>query len=52
MASTTPKSIIVGRYGRHWAVYLDDELLTVTVYRRGAFAVRDLLTSLYARIDH
>lgn len=30
--------------GRNWAVWTNDELLAVTVYRKGAFAIRDFLT--------
>ena len=38
-------SIEVTRYrqSRHWAVYVDGELLAVTVYRKGAEAVRRAL---------
>jgi hypothetical protein len=36
--------ITVTRYGaRHWAVYLDGQLLAVTVYKKGALAVQDAL---------
>ena len=36
---------IVSRYGeRHWAVYLNGELLAVTVYKKGALAVQDALS--------
>ncbi len=28
---------------RYWAVYVDGELLAVTVYRKGAQAIADLL---------
>jgi hypothetical protein len=36
----------VRRYGeRHWAVYVNDELLAVTVYKKGALAVQNLLNS-------
>ena len=28
---------------RYWAVYVDGELLAVTVYRKGAMAVADML---------
>jgi hypothetical protein len=36
--------IKIEKYGsRFWAVYVDGELLCVTVYRKGAVAVRNLL---------
>jgi len=36
--------ITVTRYGaRHWAVYLNGQLLAVTVYKKGALAVQDAL---------
>ena len=37
----------VEKYGdsRYWAVYLDDDLLAVTVYKKGALAVSLLLLS-------
>jgi choline-glycine betaine transporter len=36
--------ITVARYGaRHWAVYLNGQLLAVTVYKKGALAVQDAL---------
>lgn len=39
---------IVTRYGaRHWAVYYNDQLLVVTVYKKGALAVKNALESLY-----
>jgi hypothetical protein len=31
--------------GRSWAVWTNDELLAVTVYRKGAFAIRDFLAA-------
>jgi hypothetical protein len=35
---------VVGRYGpRHWAVYLNAQLLAVTVYKKGALAVQAAL---------
>jgi hypothetical protein len=34
----------IGRYGeRYWAVYVAGELLAVTVYKKGAVAVRNAL---------
>jgi len=37
--------LYVDRYGRSrfWAVYLDGELLAVTVYRKGAVAICEVL---------
>ena len=36
--------ITIAKYGnRFWAVYRNDELICVTVYKRGAVAVRDAL---------
>ena len=38
-------SITITRYGRrNWAVYVNDTLLCVAVYLKGAKAVRDILT--------
>lgn len=36
---------------RHWAVYLDGELLAVTVYKKGALAVAATLRGLIAKSD-
>jgi hypothetical protein len=37
--------IIVTRYGtRFWAIYLNGQLLAVTVYKKGALAVQAALT--------
>jgi hypothetical protein len=34
----------ITRYGaRYWAVYVNDELLVVTVYKKGAIAVQNAL---------
>lgn len=39
--------IEITRYGsRNWAVWLDGELLAVTVYKKGATAVAQALTRL------
>jgi hypothetical protein len=40
--------ISVNRYGetRYWAVWLNGELLAVTVYKKGAVAIRDKLSSM------
>ncbi len=36
------------RQSRHWAVYLDGELLAVVVYRKGAVAIADMLMRMRA----
>ena len=42
--------IQVTRYGtRNWAVWLDGELLAVTVYKKGATAVVNTITRLLQR---
>jgi len=47
MNATTHDRIKVTRYGsRNWAVWLDGELLAVTVYKKGATAVAHALASL------
>jgi hypothetical protein len=40
--------IRVNRYGatRYWAVWVSGELLAVTVYKKGAVAIRDKLSSM------
>ena len=46
-ATTASKRIEITRYGsRNWAVWLDGELLAVTVYKKGATAVANALTRL------
>jgi hypothetical protein len=41
------KRATVARYGaRYWAVYLDADLLAVTVYKKGALAVQALLSQI------
>ena len=35
---------------RTWAVYVNGKLLCVTAYRKGAYAVMDLLNQLWSRI--
>jgi len=37
------------RYGRFWAVYDQNALVVVTVYRRGALEVIRRLTALHGR---
>ena len=40
-------NIHIRRYGsRNWAVYVNDELLCVTVYRKGAVAVQEFILKL------
>ena len=34
---------------RHWAVYVDGELLAVVVYRKGAVAIADMLMRMRGR---
>ena len=34
---------------RHWAVYVDGELLAVIVYRKGAEAIADMLMRMRGR---
>jgi len=42
--------IEITRYGsRNWAVWLDGELLAVTVYKKGATAVVNAITKLLRR---
>ena len=42
--------IEITRYGnRNWAVWLDGELLAVTVYKKGAQAIAHLVTRLTQR---
>ncbi|MBU6303650.1 MAG: hypothetical protein KGS60_19055 [Verrucomicrobia bacterium] len=42
--------IEITRYGtRNWAVWLDGELLAVTVYKKGATAVVNTITKLLQR---
>jgi hypothetical protein len=42
--------IVITRYGtRNWAVWLDGELLAVTVYKKGATAVVNTITRLLQR---
>ena len=35
------------RHTRFWAVYVDDELLAVVVYRKGARAIADMLIKMH-----
>ena len=34
------------RHTRFWAIYVDGELLAVTVYRKGAEAIADMLRKI------
>jgi hypothetical protein len=38
-----PEITIMRYAARHWAVYLNDDLLAVTVYKKGALAVGKVL---------
>jgi hypothetical protein len=44
--------IRVNRYGetRYWAVWVNGELLAVTVYKKGALAIQDKLSSMASRL--
>ena len=47
-----PFRIEVKKYGdRTWAVYVNGELLCVTVYKKGAFAVESILGEMAQRIQ-
>lgn len=48
-----PDNISVSRYGRtrYWAVWVNGELLVVTVYKKGAIAIRDKLSSGKAAVS-
>ena len=46
-------SIEITKYGnRNWAVYLDGQLLAVTVYKKGALAIRATLLGFQAAAQH
>ena len=46
-ANPLPKQVLIQKYGRHhWAVYTDSKLLAVTVYKKGASAVKELLEKI------
>jgi len=38
-----PFHVEVTRYGRFWAVHVDDELLVIAVYKKGAHAVKSFI---------
>ena len=43
--------ITIAKYNaRNWAVYLNGRLLAVTVYRKGAIAIRDTIENLLSAI--
>jgi hypothetical protein len=44
--NATLPQIEIEPYGRFWAVTLNQELLCVTVYKRGALAVKELVERL------
>ena len=44
-------TIQITKYGnRNWAVFVDGRLLCVTVYKKGALAVRDALLDLGSNV--
>jgi hypothetical protein len=46
------KRIEITRHGtRNWAVWLDGELLAVTVYKKGARAIAEVLTVLLPGLE-
>jgi len=45
------RGIAVKKYGRHWAVYVDSELLVVAVYKKGAKAVKKLVEKMITHVD-
>jgi hypothetical protein len=46
------KRIEITRYGtRNWAVWLDGELLAVTVYKKGARAIARVLAGLLPGLE-
>lgn len=43
----SPGTVTITRYSRrHWAVWLSEELIVVTVYRKGARRVAELLQNI------
>ncbi len=50
--SSSRPNIDIRKYGqRFFAIYVDNELLCVTVYRKGAMAVEAYIESLYAQLE-
>ena len=48
---SSPAVVSIDRYGnRNWAVSVNGELLAVTVYLKGARAVKDLIDRLYQQV--
>lgn len=47
----SPNEVIVRRYGRYWAVYLDSELLALVVYKKGALSIKRLLDQIFFHVD-
>lgn len=45
---TFGQSVRVEKYRRNWAVYVDESLLAVAVYKKGAFAIATLAASVDA----
>ena len=44
--------IEIRKYGpRNWAVYIDGELLCVTVYLKGAKAVKDMMDKMMMELN-
>lgn len=51
MNPATPELVTVARYGaRNWAVYVGEELLCVTVYRKGARSVQNAILNLFSAL--
>lgn len=44
----TPMDVRVARYNhtRYWAIWINGHLLAVTVYKKGAMAIRDWLLTI------
>jgi hypothetical protein len=47
-------NVYITRYGttRYWAVYHDDKLLAVTLYKRGAKAIVQVLVNLGCQLQY
>lgn len=47
-------NVYVTRYGtsRYWAVYHNDKLLAVTLYKRGANAIAQVLVTLGCQLQY
>jgi hypothetical protein len=41
-----PRTAVLHYGSRHWAIYLNDQLLAVTVYKKGALAIQKALASI------